>query len=100
MSDAPRRGARRPSTRVRDAAARRLRRDRSRVCKVASAGIELEAGFVYLLDGDGDLARVSLRGPRVGRPRKLRRLGVAREPGFLYFVDRDGDVARVPVVSS
>lgn len=62
--------------------------------KLARTRIELEPGFVYLLDRDGDVARLRA-GARAGtRPSKLLRLGLERSEGYLYFIDGDGDVSR------
>ena len=63
--------------------------------KLARTQIEREPGYLYFLDGAGDVARVRMRrGARSGRPQKVERLGVERDPAYLYFIDADGDVAR------
>ena len=56
-----------------------------------------EPDYVYFVDDDGDVARLLMRGARVGRAQKVERTTLLREPGFLYLVDRDGDIARVPL---
>lgn len=66
--------------------------------KVAAAGVKRESGFLYFLDGDGDISRAPMvrghaKGPKQP-PEKVAKIGVKKEPGFMYFVDKDGDVAR------
>jgi hypothetical protein len=65
--------------------------------KLLRARLVLEPGFVYLLDADGDVARLRIGTRSAGRPHKLLRLGLERAEGYLYFIDRDGDVSRAPL---
>ncbi len=70
-------------------------RDERASRKTARVGVARQPGFVYFVDGDGDVACAALRATRLGVPRKVVRLGMARDPAYLYFIDGDGDVARV-----
>ena len=66
--------------------------------KVNRAGVKRESGYLYFLDGDGDISRAPMvrgRGKGVkGKPEKVTRTAVQKESGFMYFIDKDGDVAR------
>src|SRR2546423_1919088 len=60
-----------------------------------------EAGWIYFIDQDGDVARMrspSARSPTVLSTvaEKVQRVGLQREPGYLYFV-RDAAVMRMKV---
>ena len=66
--------------------------------KVAKAGVKRESGYLYFLDGDGDISRAPMvrghsKGSK-GKPEKVYNAGVKKEPGYMYFIDKDGDVAR------
>lgn len=66
--------------------------------KVSKAGVKRESGFLYFLDGDGDISRAPMvrghaKGPKKP-PEKVAKTAVKKEPGFMYFIDKDGDVAR------
>ena len=65
---------------------------------VARTGIKRESGFLYYLDKQGDISRVSMaRGggrQQKSRPAKVTKAGVTREDGFLYFIDKHGNVCR------
>lgn len=65
--------------------------------KVAKVGATREAGFLYYIDKDGDLARAPMA--RAGQKtkkknEKVSKTGIKREAGYMYFMDKDGDVAR------
>lgn len=66
--------------------------------KVARAGVRRESGYLYFLDGDGDIARAPMvRGHskgQKGQSEKVVRTSVRKESGYMYFIDKDGDVAR------
>lgn len=67
--------------------------------KVAKVGIKKEAGYLYFLDKDGDIAKTKMsRGRGTGAakstPQKVEKAGVKKESGYLYFIDKDGDVSR------
>ena len=66
--------------------------------KVSKAGVKRESGFLYFLDGDGDVSRAPMvrghsKGPKA-KSEKVSKTGVKKEPGYMYFIDKDGDVAR------
>lgn len=66
--------------------------------KVAKAGVKRESGYLYFLDGDGDVSRAPMvrghaKGPKKA-PEKVAKTGMKKEVGFMYFIDKDGDVAR------
>lgn len=66
--------------------------------KVAKAGVKREAGYLYFLDGDGDISRAPMvrgRGKGAkGKAEKVVKTAVKKEGGYMYFIDKDGDVAR------
>jgi hypothetical protein len=66
--------------------------------KVARAGVKRESGYLYFLDGDGDISRAPMVRGRTKsaetKPEKVVKTGVKKESGFMYFIDKDGDVAR------
>lgn len=64
--------------------------------KVAKVGITRESGYLYFVDGDGDVARAKMaRGAsRSKGSQKVSKAGVSKEKGFLYFVDKQGDISR------
>jgi hypothetical protein len=66
--------------------------------KVHRAGVKRESGYLYFLDGDGDISRAPMvrgRGKGTkGKPEKVVKASVQKEAGFMYFIDKDGDVAR------
>ncbi len=66
--------------------------------KVANAGVKREAGYLYFLDGDGDISRAQMvRGhskAQKGKNEKVAQTAVKKEAGYMYFIDKDGDVAR------
>ena len=66
--------------------------------KVAKAGVKRESGYLYFLDGDGDVSRAPMvrghaKGPKA-QPQKVAKVSVKKDPGYMYFIDKDGDVAR------
>ncbi len=66
--------------------------------KVNRAGVKRESGYLYFLDGDGDISRAPMvRGhskSQKGKTEKVAKTQVKKEPGYMYFIDKDGDVAR------
>jgi hypothetical protein len=64
--------------------------------KVREIGVKRDAGYLYYIDKQGDIARAKMaRGGRSGgRPEKVAKLGLRKELGFLYYVDKKGDVSR------
>ncbi len=66
--------------------------------KVAKAGVKREPGFLYFLDGDGDISRAPMVRGRgkgsQGQSEKVVRTQVKKDSGYMYFIDKDGDVAR------
>jgi len=66
--------------------------------KVAKLGVKREAGYLYYVDKDGDLARAPMARPgqKGGKkkPEKVSKAGIKREKGYMYFMDKDGDIAR------
>ena len=66
--------------------------------KVARAGVKRESGYLYFLDGDGDISRAPMvRGHSKSsdtKTEKVVKTSVKKEPGYMYFIDKDGDVAR------
>ncbi|NIA03825.1 MAG: hypothetical protein GWP09_00560 [Nitrospiraceae bacterium] len=70
--------------------------------KVMKAGVKKEAGYLYFINKNGDIARVPMaRGGRKkgakGRKEVVKKVGVKKEAGYLYFVDKNGDVSRAPM---
>ena len=66
--------------------------------KVARAGVKRESGYLYFLDGDGDISRAPMvrghsKGAK-GKTEKVSKTQVKKESGYMYFIDKDGDVAR------
>jgi hypothetical protein len=66
--------------------------------KVARAGVKREAGYLYFLDGDGDISRSPMVRGRgkgsQGSKEKVAHTNVKKDAGYMYFIDKDGDVAR------
>lgn len=71
---------------------------------VAEVGIECEAGWLYFLDVNGNVARRPLA--RKGklteeeseaRTELIAETRIQREEGYLYFVDSNGNVSRTPL---
>ncbi len=65
--------------------------------KVAKVGVKKESGYLYFIDKDGDISRVSMaRGRKAAskKKEKVAKVGVRKEDGYLYFVDKNGDVSR------
>jgi hypothetical protein len=66
--------------------------------KIQKCGIKKEKGWLYYLDGKGNVSRTKMvrRGQKGKKslPQVLVKCGVKREDGFLYFIDKQGDVAR------
>jgi hypothetical protein len=66
--------------------------------KVSKAGVKRESGYLYFLDGDGDISRAPMvRGHSKSpdsKTEKVVKTAVKKEPGYMYFIDKDGDVAR------
>jgi len=68
--------------------------------KIARTDVKRQEGYLYFIDEQGDVSRVTAaRGGRGskregGRRKKVAKVGIRKEKGFLYFLDKDGDVAR------
>jgi hypothetical protein len=64
--------------------------------KVAKVGVKREQGYLYFVDGNGDVARAKMaRGSsRKKGSEVVARAGVKKQSGYLYFVDKQGDVSR------
>lgn len=66
--------------------------------KVAKVGVDKESGYLYFVDGNGDVSKSEMN--REGRKKsdadkdKVAKVGVKKEDGYLYFVDKDGDISR------
>ena len=65
--------------------------------KVARVKVKKEKGYLYFIDGNGNVARAPMA--RAGKKAKGKREVVARtvvkkEDGYLYFLDQHGDVSR------
>ena len=60
---------------------------------VKKVGIKREAGYMYMIDDDGNVRRVNPKAK--GRAvQEVIAKGVKREKGYLYFLDQDGNIAR------
>ena len=69
--------------------------------KVAKAGVKRESGYLYYLDGNGNVTRVKMarRGQKVDKKKEVvAKTAVKKEAGYLYFIDKQGDVARAKMV--
>lgn len=64
--------------------------------KVAKAGVEKKAGYLYYVDKQGDISEVKMArgGKGKGKSKKAAKVGAKKEAGYLYYVDKDGDIAR------
>ncbi len=66
--------------------------------KVAKVGVRKQEGWLYFVDGRGDVSRakMSRAGRKKGHTRieKVAKVGVKKQKGYLYFVDKRGDVSR------
>ena len=66
--------------------------------KVQKVGVKKQAGWLYFVDGKGDVSRAKMS--RAGRTKgkakteKVAKAGVKKQGGYLYFVDKAGDVSR------
>ncbi|MFW5746729.1 MAG: hypothetical protein ACOCWQ_04235 [Nanoarchaeota archaeon] len=65
--------------------------------KVERVGVQREKGYLYFIDGNGDVARAKMA--RGASRRKgsevVKSVGVQKESGYLYFIDKQGDISRV-----
>lgn len=65
--------------------------------KVAKVGVKKEKGWLYFVDGKGDVSRAKMA--RAGRKKghtkveKVAKVGVKKKGGYLYFIDKQGDVS-------
>jgi len=69
--------------------------------KVAKVGIKREAGYLYFLDKNGDVARAKMaRGKKKGKSKiqVVEKVGVEKKKGYLYFIDKKGDVSMAKMV--
>lgn len=65
--------------------------------QVAKAGVKREEGYLYFIDGSGDVSRVKMargRKGKGGKPTKVAKVGVKKQKGYLYFLDKKGNVSR------
>lgn len=64
--------------------------------KVAKVGVKREAGYLYFVDKNGNVARAKMaRGATKSKGSDVvASPNVKKESGYLYFVDKDGDVSR------
>ncbi|MHA1699608.1 MAG: hypothetical protein ACTSWN_12260 [Promethearchaeota archaeon] len=58
---------------------------------VYRAGIRKEPGYVYYIDKEGNIARVSKDGKE---EEIVEETGIQKEPGYVYFLDPQGNVSR------
>jgi len=65
---------------------------------VANVGVKKEKGYLYFLDGNGNVCRAAMSraGRTKGKAKKevVARSGVKKVSGYLYFIDKKGNVAR------
>ncbi len=66
--------------------------------KVAKAGVKKQSGWLYFVDGKGDVSRakMSRAGRKKGKAKveKVAKVGAKKVSGYLYFVDKAGDISR------
>ena len=65
--------------------------------KVAKVGVRKQAGYLYFVDKNGNVARAKMsRGGRKKSRAKtevVAKVSVKKKPGYLYFIDKHGDVS-------
>ena len=59
--------------------------------KVAKAGVKREAGWLYYINKQGNVARVNMK--RAGKPyhkkvEVVAKAGIKRKTGYLYYLER------------
>jgi len=65
--------------------------------KVERVGLKKEKGYLYYVDGKGNVARAPMAraGKKAkGRSEVVHRTTVRKEDGYLYFIDKSGDISR------
>ena len=66
--------------------------------KVAKVGVKKQSGWLYFVDGKGDVSRakMSRAGRTKGRTKteKVEKVSVKKQKGYLYFIDKAGDISR------
>ena len=67
--------------------------------KIERCGIKRQAGYLYYIDKNGNIARVKMaRGGAKGqksKPEVVKVLNLKRVPEHLFYIDKDGDVSSV-----
>lgn len=61
---------------------------------VEKVEIKRTPGYLYFVDGDGDVSRTKMRGS--GKKEKVKKTKLKRESGYLYYLKADG-VYRSPM---
>lgn len=64
--------------------------------KVAKVGVQKEAGYLYFVDKNGNVARARMaRGKKkgMGKAQTVAKVGITKEAGMLYFIDKQGDIS-------
>ncbi len=64
---------------------------------VEKTGIKKQAGYLYFVDKNGNIARVPMargKSKPKGKKEVVKKVGIRKEPGYLYFIDKHGNIAR------
>jgi 20S proteasome alpha/beta subunit len=65
--------------------------------EIAKCGVKREAGYLYFIDVDGNVARTKMARAGQKTDRKIEvvaKTGIKKEKGYLYFLDKKGNVSR------
>ncbi len=63
---------------------------------LAKTGVKRQAGFLYFINKNGDVARVPMarKGKKTSKKQEVvAKAGVTKKKGYLYFLDKHGNVA-------
>ncbi len=66
--------------------------------KVAKVGVKKEKGWLYFVDGNGNVSRAMMargggKNKKKGKKEVVAKAGVKKEEGYLYFIDKQGDIS-------
>lgn len=71
--------------------------------KVAKVGVKKASGYLYFVDGNGNVSRAKMvrgGGKKKGKQKAelVAKVGVKKQDGYLYFIDKQGDISCAQMV--